>query len=85
MGQLLLSYNGAQCRKLPLIIFLVFFSVAINALKSFLTHTESEVMIKFLDQNNAWTLLEAEDTSPHGCLHLARSLQYMYCTCNCII
>lgn len=60
-------------------VFCIFcFSIAIEALRAFLTHTESEVMLKFLDQNNAWSLMEAEDTSAHGCLHLARAVTAEY-------
>lgn len=53
------------------ILFLIL-SIAINALKKLLEHTESETMIKYMEQNNGWPLLEKEDTCPHGCLHLAR-------------
>ena len=47
-------------------------SVAIDALKNFLFHTNSGAMVDFLEQQNAWTLMEKEDTCPHGCLHVAR-------------
>ena len=47
-------------------------SVAIDALKNFLIHTNSSAMVDFLEQQNAWTLMEKEDTCPHGCLHVAR-------------
>lgn len=53
-------------------------SVAVEALTNFLKHTDSEVMLTYLEQNNAWTLLEKEDTSPHGILHLARALVAEY-------
>lgn len=52
--------------------FFLILSIAINALKKLLDHTESETMIKYMEQNNGWPLLEKEDTCPHGCLHLAR-------------
>lgn len=47
-------------------------SVAIDAMKNFLFHTNSGAMVDFLEQQNAWTLMEKEDTCPHGCLHVAR-------------
>ncbi|XP_011410499.2 PREDICTED: maestro heat-like repeat-containing protein family member 1 [Amphimedon queenslandica] len=52
--------------------------IAILAMRKLLEHTESEVMITFLDQQSAWSLLEKEDTYPHGCLHLARALSSQY-------
>lgn len=62
-----------QCMLLCLsCLALNFDSIAIAALKKFLEHTESEVMLKYMDQQNGWPLLEKEDTCPHGCLHLAR-------------
>ena len=54
--------------------FLLGYSVALEAMQEFLKHTQSEVMSTFLDNNNAWTMLEKEDTCAHGMLHLARSI-----------
>lgn len=32
------------------------------------------MMLQLLEDQNAWTLFEREDTSPHGVLHIARTL-----------
>ena len=47
-------------------------SLALDALKQFLTLTKSEILLKTLDLYSAWSLLEKEDTFPHGILHVAR-------------
>ena len=46
-------------------------------MREFLRHTDSEIMLDYLDKNDAWALLDKEDTCPHGCLHFAR-----YSTCT---
>jgi hypothetical protein len=35
-------------------------------------------MIKYLEQQNAWPLMEKEDTFAHSFLHLARALSTEY-------
>ena len=50
------------------------YSVAIEALRQFLTCTESSMMLERLEEQSAWPLLEKEETCAHGMLFLARAL-----------
>ena len=43
-------------------------------MQQFLKSTESPMMLQLLEEQNAWSLLEREDTCPHGILHIARAL-----------
>ena len=59
-----------------------FCSVAAEAMQEFLRHTDSQTMLDYLEKNDAWTLLEKEDTCPHGCLHFARYSIVQRLECN---
>ena len=52
--------------------------MAIEALREFLTCTESSLMLERLEQQDAWPLLEKEETCAHGMLFLARALAEEY-------
>ena len=47
-------------------------SLAVEAFKQFLTLTKSDILLKTLNLYSAWSLLEKEDTFPHGILHVTR-------------
>ncbi|KAL5467301.1 hypothetical protein EMCRGX_G031509 [Ephydatia muelleri] len=53
-------------------------ALAVEAFKQFLTLTKSDILLKTLDLYSAWSLLEKEDTFPHGILHVARGLAENY-------
>ena len=60
--------------QLHFMLWLSVCSVAIDAMQQFLKSTESSMMLQVLEDQNAWSLFEKEDTSPHGVLHMARAL-----------
>lgn len=43
-------------------------------MQQFLKSTDSPMMVQLLEEQNAWSLFEKEDTCPHGVLHIARTL-----------
>ena len=61
-----------QCISTDYIIVQNICSLAVEAFKQFLTLTKSDILLKTLDLYSAWSLLEKEDTFPHGILHVAR-------------
>ena len=43
-------------------------------MQHFLKSSESTVMVQLLEDQNAWSFFDKEDTCPHGVLHIARAL-----------
>lgn len=61
-------------------------SVAVDAMQQFLKSSESTVMVQMLEDQNAWSLFDKEDTCPHGVLHIARALaaEHFNSVQNCV-